>query len=208
MNDPFAVLGLTPAATEREVRDARRRLAKALHPDVAGQVEREGDGPGDGPSMAAINAATEAALARLEARSRPEPAASQGDRHARGHHTVGHRDGPRWVEDRPSFTIEALPAEAFEALLVVAGWLGEVIDDDPPYVLEVAMAAPHDCWCRLELLPEAGSSAVTLSVEGVVPPRPVDPGAGVDGIRDAWIAGLNSLDWGKLDPGRDDQPRP
>ena len=48
----------------------------------------------------------------------------------------------RWVDhDHPSFSIDALPAEAFEALLVATSWLGEVLVDDPPYVLEVHL---HD----------------------------------------------------------------
>ena len=59
----------------------------------------------------------------------------------------------RFAHDVASFTIEALPAEAFEALLIVATWLGEVLVDDPPYQLDVALAEPFDCWCRLDLVP-------------------------------------------------------
>ena len=33
--------------------------------------------------------------------------------------------------DAPSFTIDCLPVEAFEALLVVTSWMGEVLVDDP-----------------------------------------------------------------------------
>ncbi len=49
-----------------------------------------------------------------------------------------------WVgttRDVPSFTIEALPAEAFEALLVATAELGEVEDDDPPYELRTLLCA-------------------------------------------------------------------
>ena len=66
--------------------------------------------------------------------------------------------------DDPSFVIEALPAEAFEALLIVANWMGEVMVDDPPYLLEAHLYDPAECWCRLELLPEAGASTVMLTV--------------------------------------------
>ena len=55
--------------------------------------------------------------------------------------------------DEPSFVIEVLPAEAFEALLVVANWMGEVMVDDLPYMLEAHLYEPDECWCRLELLP-------------------------------------------------------
>ena len=48
------------------------------------------------------------------------------------------RPGGRLAHDVASFTIEALPVEAFEALLIVATWLGEPLDDDPPYRLDVA----------------------------------------------------------------------
>ena len=66
--------------------------------------------------------------------------------------------------DIPSFTVEALPVETFEAMLVVAGWLGEVIDDDPPYRLDVHMTDPFECWCRFDVVPDAGASTVSLTV--------------------------------------------
>ena len=66
----------------------------------------------------------------------------------------------------PSFVIDALPAEAFEALLVVTSWIGEVLVDEPPYLLEVHLHDPAPCWCRLELVPDAGSSTVSLTVAG------------------------------------------
>ena len=83
------------------------------------------------------------------------------------------RAAGRFAHDVASFTIEALPAEAFEALLIVATWLGEVLVDDPPYQLDVALAEPFDCWCRLDLVPDAGASTVALDPRGVRrPPRP------------------------------------
>ncbi|MEZ5216771.1 MAG: hypothetical protein R2715_09340 [Ilumatobacteraceae bacterium] len=51
--------------------------------------------------------------------------------------------------------IEALPVEAYEALLVVATWIGEVLVDEPPYLLDVHLHEPRPCWCRLELVPDA-----------------------------------------------------
>lgn len=91
--------------------------------------------------------------------------------------------------DMPSFVIEALPVEAYEALLVVASWIGEVLVDDPPYLLEVHLTEPAPCWCRLDLVPDAGSSTVSLTVAPVeatgAPP--------VDDVRDVWVANLNRL---------------
>jgi len=92
--------------------------------------------------------------------------------------------------DEPSFTVDALPAEAFEALLVAASWLGEVLDDDPPYRLEVALNEPAPCWCRLDLVPDAGGSTVSLIV------APIERGGQAplaDDVRDTWVAALNQL---------------
>ena len=102
--------------------------------------------------------------------------------------------GWQWTgtaSDVPSFTVEALPVETFEALLVAAPCLGEVLDDDPPYRLDVYVGAPYDCWCRLEVVPDAGSSTVSLTI-GSIDGRPVPP---VETIRDLWIVELNALDW-------------
>lgn len=176
--DPFAVLGLTRAASLDEVRDARRRLARALHPDVGGDAAR----------MQEVNVAFEAAVAHLTGRRqlpaeptrpRPRPARRPPAPHR-------HRGARR---DVPSFTVDALPAEAFEALLVVTSWLGEVLVDDPPYVLEVHLTEPSPCWCRLDLVPDAGGSTVSLTVVGVDGSATPDP----EDVRDVWVANLNSL---------------
>ena len=66
--------------------------------------------------------------------------------------------------DVASFVIEALPVEAFEALLVVTSWIGEVIVDEPPYQLDVVLTDPLHCWCRLDLVPDAGASTVGITI--------------------------------------------
>jgi curved DNA-binding protein CbpA len=65
--DPFAVLGVTPAASERELAAAYRELAKLWHPDRRGQegVDR----------MAEINAAYELLRAGARQERVPRPAA-------------------------------------------------------------------------------------------------------------------------------------
>jgi hypothetical protein len=187
--DPFAVLGLPPGSTVEDVENARRSLAKSSHPDVGGSVRQ----------MQVINAAADEA-ARLAAHRGSSPVGQRAPSPAptppapsSGSASSGSASGPafHWRVDHPSFTVEALPAESFEALLVVASWLGETIDDDPPYRLDVELAEPVPCWCRLELLPDAAATTVGLTVGSE---RGVTAGD-VDAVRDAWIAALNALDW-------------
>jgi hypothetical protein len=183
--DPFQVLGLSEEASADEIRAARRALAKQHHPDRGGEAGRMRD----------VNAAAAAALRRVADRGVPAspPAGPAGG--GAGARPEGAAREPRWSgsrSDLPSFTVEALPAETFEALLVVASWLGEVLDDDPPYRLDAVLAEPTSCWCRLELLPDAGASTVGLTVAPLAPTRAAPP---VEVVRDRWIDGLNRLDW-------------
>ena len=193
--DPFEVLGLGRDASVADLRAARKRLALDHHPDVGG----------DGRMMQEVNEAFEAAVAHATGRRPLAPVAGTAQPSSappRGGHR-SRRPPPRRgfgaQIDEWSFVIESLPAEAFEALLVVAGWIGEVLVDDPPYLLDVHLHEPAPCWCRLTLVPDAGSSTVSLVV------APVDdlPGAAertpdVEVVRDLWVSQLNSL--GRWDP--------
>jgi len=184
MSDPFAVLGVRRDATLEEVRVARRRLAARFHPDKGGDTARMGE----------INAAFEAAVAELTSRSvaTPDPAPAPAPPPAAPEPRRSRYQGVQY--DAPSFTIDTLPAEAFEALLIVTAWMGEVLVDDPPYVLEVHLVEPGPCWCRLDLVPDAGGSTVTLTVASIGG----TPAPDVEQVRDAWVANLNQL-------GRDDR---
>jgi hypothetical protein len=189
--DPFDTLGLGRDATGDDIRAARRRLAKEHHPDQGGDATR----------MQSINEAADAALLAVDAAGTIEDATSAGrptdaaraddapgtDR--RRHSSDGRTSGV--ARDAPSFTVEALPVETFEAMLVVASWLGEVLDDDPPYRLDTYLYEPFDCWCRLEVVPDAGASTVSLSVAGI----DGAPTPDVIDVRDAWVANLNAVDW-------------
>jgi hypothetical protein len=181
-DDPFTVLGLPHDADASAVRRARRRLARDLHPDRGG----------DEAQMQALNAAFDRAMALLGAAVPPASAgaatvtAPQAPAPSGPPPTGG---GRRWVErDEPSFVIEALPVESFEALLVVSTWMGDVLIDEPPYLLEVHVREPAECWCRLELLPDAGATTVMLTVAGIEGVTP-----SIEVVRDAWIANLNQL---------------
>jgi hypothetical protein len=174
--DPLDVLGLTAEATTADIVAARRRLAKSMHPDRGGSLAR----------MQQVNAAAADALTQVAA---PSGAADRPDTTEATRSTGDRERGVR--HDHPSFTIEVLPAVAHEALIVASGSFGEVIDDDPPYVLEVAMIDPIRCWCRLDVVPDAGASTVSLAVAG----EPGLPPPDVTAVRDLWVAELNSLVW-------------
>ena len=86
VDDPYAVLGLSPAASDEEVAAAYRELAKKLHPDVAA-------GPAAHAAMARLNAAHDAirGAGDTPAPTRQEaPDANGGHRAARG----------SWLSDR------------------------------------------------------------------------------------------------------------
>lgn len=174
--NPFAILGLDErTATRDDIAVARRRLAQELHPDLVG---------GDGQQMGLINRAADEAIARV-------------GRGVESSAEVTHRQVHR---DHPSFIVDVLPVEAFEALLIVTGWLGQLVDDDPPYRLEVVLE--NDTWCSLDLVPDAGGTTVSVTIDALAP---ADADADVDRIRNLWVSALNLLDWEDLDPS---QPRP
>jgi hypothetical protein len=168
-NDPFSILGLTPSCALEEVYAARRQLARRWHPDLGGESQQ----------MAEINDAVVRCVAILKGR-------------VPGHAPMPDDEG---FVDHPSFRIEALPAEAHEALRIVCSWLGEVVVDDPPYLLECVLSEPGPCWCQFHLLPEAGSSMVGLRVVGIEDAAPPT----VRRVRDEVIAALNQLNWDDLE---------
>ena len=183
MTDPFAALGLPPDADEHQVRAARRRLAKDLHPDAGG----------DDAGMASLNDATDRALRSIADGTPPRSGSNQPATADPTTTAAASTPAPfgRMATDMPSFTVEALPVETFEALLVVASWIGEVLDDDPPYRLEVALGDPYECWCGLDLVPDAGASTVSLQVAAIAG----RPAPDIEVVRDVWIEHLNQLDW-------------
>ena len=161
---------------------ARRRLAFHAHPDRGG----------DADEMRAINDAYLEVEAHLTGHmadshlsSATAPTAQPSTPNAPV--TPSATTTERAQHDAPSFVISALPAESFEALLVVTSWIGEVLVDDPPYLLEVHLYEPGECWCRLELVPDAGACTVSLTVVSVGDkPAPL-----LDDVRDVWVRHLN-----------------
>ena len=170
--DPWAVLGLLPTATWDEVRAAHRRLAKVLHPDAGVEADHR--------RMAEVNEAFATLATRfaaepvVEAEPTPEPAPV----------VTTHRDEP------VAFSIDLLPVEAFEALLIVTSFLGDPWVIDEPYELTALLDPPLACRCNLWLVPEAGGSIVSLDVHPVRG-YPTPP---AEAVRDALIAELQRLD--------------
>lgn len=180
-DDPYRTLGVAPDASMAELAAARRRMAHHVHPDHHG---------GDGAAMLTLNAAYDEAVRRLRNRPTEPTLPSPAPEPVVSRPAARQRRQVRGVQyDSPSFTIDVLPVEAFEALLVVTSWIGEVLVDDPPYLLEVVLSEPSPCWCRLDLVPDAGSTTVSLTVAAFDGDQVPD----VDDVRDVWVANLNAL---------------
>lgn len=177
--DPFDVLGLDPNASLADIRAARRRLAKERHPDHGG----------DEAAMQQLNVAFDAALKHVLRPSTPPlgPATSAPSPRARSR-VATTRQRRHLEHDHPSFTIDALPGDAFELLVVATNWFGEVLVDDPPWLLELHLFDPAPCWCRLMLVSDAGSSTISLSVAPESPGHP-----SVEVVRDQYIHIINEL---------------
>lgn len=157
VEDARAFFGLGREFSFEDLKQARRAKLLVAHPDHGGSVER----------LELVDMAFDSL--RDESRRHPVDESAGLSR-----------------RDFPSFTISVLPVEAFELLLLATAELGEVIDDDPPYRLEVMMFDPIDVWVIFDLVPDAGSTTVTLSLEG-------RPSVSIEALRDRWIGALNDL---------------
>jgi len=168
--DPWEVLGLDQAgATVDGVRDARRRLAKVLHPDVV-----SGGGGGAGAvaeasaRLATVNRAVELAMADLDARSGGLRGGAPGAGAADVAMPVPTAaDAAIWAagEDAEdaTFTVAHLPVDAFELLLLAFSSIGDPKVIDEPYLLEGQVDDPFLGLARVELVPEAGGSIVRVT---------------------------------------------
>lgn len=158
----YKLFGLTQTASIDEIIQARRFLALEFHPDRGGSDEH----------MALVNFAFDEIM-NWQRQQQPEPL------------QISIPKVPSAFDvDRPSFVINALPVVAFELLLLAGRIIGDVALDDPPYLLEVQIEDPVLTWCRLEVLPEAGSSSVSLMVDGQT---------NALSVRDLWIRTINEI---------------
>ena len=97
----------------------------------------------------------------------------------------------RFSVDRPSFTINALPVVSYEVLLLAARVLGDISSDEPPYLLEVQLEDPPMTWCRLEIVPDAGSSTISFVIDTEIDAQL---------IRDLWVTTINEIGFSNREP--------
>lgn len=173
--DPFELLGVAPGASLEELRAARRRLAKELHPDL-------GDGRTHA-AMAEVNAAFQT-IADATPRPSEPPAEQQAEPPAAAPAEAVRTDA--------TFSVDVLPVDACEMLIVVCRILGEVLAVEEPYAIEAYLEVPEPCFAALTLVPEAGGTQITVEAE------PADPGdldawPGPTRVRDAVVDELVAL---------------
>lgn len=168
----YELLGVTRASTVSEIVAARRVLALEFHPDRGGDPQH----------MALINLAFDAIIASHGKQSADSISITKTET---AEPDVTARDvTTRFAVDRPSFTINALPAVAYEVLLLAARVIGDISSDEPPYLLEVQLEDPPMTWCRLEIVPDAGSSTISFVVDKEIDPQQ---------IRDLWVTTINEI---------------
>ena len=166
------MLSVERGASADEIRRAWRERARTVHPDVGGTDA----------AMQELNEALHSALAYVDVVSIATVSSSP---------FLVRRE-----RDVSSFTVDVLPAECFEALLIVAGISGAISHEEPPYQLEFSL---HDSdvtgalngWCRCDLVPEAGATTVSL----LVGTETSAEGISVEEVRDYLVANLNAIEW-------------
>ena len=163
----YQLLGVSRTSSPSEIISARRVLAREFHPDRGGDPQH----------MALINLAFDAIM---ESHTQPlvEPSKPSDEPMCAPNQAI------KYLADRPSFTINALPVVAYEVLLLAARVLGDVSSDEPPYLLEVQLEDPPMTWCQLEIVPDAGSSTVSFIVDKEV--NTIE-------IRDLWVRTINEI---------------
>jgi hypothetical protein len=168
----YQLLGVTRSSTVSEIVAARRVLAREFHPDRGGDPQH----------MAIINLAFDAIIASHGKEASQQITVTSAN--VSPVDALAPETTSGFSVDHPSFTINALPAVAYEVLILAARVLGDISSDEPPYLLEVQLEDPPMTWCRLEIVPDAGSSTVSFVVD-----KKID----AQQIRDLWITTINEI---------------
>lgn len=174
--NPFVVLGVDESATEQDLRQAWRHLAVRAHPDAGGSHEQ----------MTQLNQALHLCLIQVRERAQQIEPIKKTLRPVRR----------RIAQEMSSFTVNVLPVECWHALEIVAATCGPTIAAEPPYLLEFFLQdSPLEnaiqSWCRCDLVPEAGSTTVHVTVGSADELSAPE----LDNVRDFLVAELNELDW-------------
>lgn len=178
-DDCYGILGIPKGATTQDIIAARRRVARSMHPDAGGSHADMVRVNEAFRILIGIRTESEQVARRAEQPFPPTPTrrSSEPQHGERAH-----------VRDVPSFVIDALPVEAFDLLQTAANSLGEIVDEDPPYLLEALVRDPGPMWCSFELLPDAGSTTVLMSCDVEFGYRVYS----VEEIRDLWVDAVNA----------------
>ena len=191
--DPFVLLGISRDSSSERARQAWRDKARVCHPDAGGSDA----------AMQELNEALRLVLVELAVLNKQHRAMDDGTTQSETSHVE--RDGAtqtrehirqrshwaRTSRDVSSLTIDCLPVEAFEALLLASSWHGDVSIEESPYLLEIIMRDPFPCWVRFDVVPEAGASMVSITVATAAGERPVAS----EDVRDVFVDSLNQLNW-------------
>lgn len=149
--DPFSLLGVSSDASETDIRDAWRKKAATLHPDVGGTHQEMVDL--NDALQRALNAVGERQSTKIRTRNEQSTPKSRG----------------YMSRDVSCFTIDALPVDSWQLLYTSAAHCGQIVGEEEPYLLEFTLSDSgvdnlRDSICRCEIVPEAGSSTIHLAV--------------------------------------------
>jgi hypothetical protein len=176
----YQLLGVTRSSTVSEIVAARRVLVREFHPDRGGDPQH----------MALINLAFDAIIAGHGEESVEQTTSTTTTKGSQV--DIATSDSvSKFSIDHPSFTINALPVVAYEVLLLAARVLGDISSDEPPYLLEVQLEDPPMTWCRLEIVPDAGSSTISFVID-----KEIDAQL----IRDLWVTTINEIGFSNREP--------
>lgn len=177
MAEAMATLRVSSSFNETDLRRAKRALLFESHPDHAGRTESDTK-----TSIDEVLASYDFLMSVLADKSNSQLLKDLITSSSSEH---------QYARDLPSFTVNALPVDAYHLLFVAAHELGEVVEEEEPYFMVVRMSHPTEYWCEIDVVPDAGASTVSLSATRCDNAT----GALVDiiAVRDLWVHTINGL---------------
>ena len=175
--EAMSLLRVPTNFNEADLRRAKRALLFQFHPDHGGKSESHNT-----TSVDEVLASYDFLLSVLNKNSSMDPTENLASLDV---------TEQKFTRDLPSFTIGALPVDAYHLLFVAAHEIGEVVEEEEPYFMVVHMSEPSDFWCEIDVVPDAGASTISLSVTQFndASGPPVD----IAMVRDLWVHTINEL---------------